>query len=251
MLLPAILLALSLASLAWFVRNDLADYRAFKLLTASADRQKRYRSWILKGFLLFSCVTLLALAILSRLPALVVLPAEFRPLSFDLQGHSAGSFAFGALLGILIAVLGSLVLGILLAPLLGRRVKPVQLGDVESLLPRNGAETAWTALLSLNAGLGEELYFRLLLPLLLVSIGARPLAAFLLAALVFGAAHFYQGIVGVLATTLLGAAFTALYLWTGSLWVAVAAHAFIDLLSLVVRPTLVRLAEKRTASIQA
>lgn len=249
MLVPALLLALCLGSLAWFIRNDRADYRAFKLLTSTADRQRRYRAWALRSFLLFSCAAVAALAILHRLRALVLLPAEFRPLFQSLQPHTADarSFVSGLVFGLLGALTGSLLIALLLPLILRRRVKPVMLGDVAPLMPRNAAETWWTALLSVNAGVGEELYFRLLLPLLLVSLTGNALLAFILAALLFGAAHFYQGVVGILATTAAGAVLTALYLWTGNLWMAVAAHALLDLLGLVVRPTLTRLAEARMA----
>jgi len=112
-------------------------------------------------------------------------------------------------------------------------------------MPRNRAETAHTAVLALNAGFGEELFFRLLLPLLLTLVLRNALAAFAIAAAIFGAIHLYQGVVGVLATALLGAAFAVLYLWTGSLWIAMGAHASVDLLSLVVRPTFTRLLTKK------
>jgi membrane protease YdiL (CAAX protease family) len=108
-------------------------------------------------------------------------------------------------------------------------------------MPCNWPETAHTAVLSLNAGLGEELYFRLLLPLLLTAVIGNALAAFLIATLLFGAVHAYQGVVGVVATTVLGAVFTCIYLITGTIWIPVALHAALDLLSLVVRPTIARL----------
>jgi membrane protease YdiL (CAAX protease family) len=62
--------------------------------------------------------------------------------------------------------------------------------------------------------------------------------------IVFGLAHAYQGWVGVLATTVVGAVFAGLYLSTGELWIVMAAHVVLDLLGLVVRPTLARLARR-------
>lgn len=251
MLLPAILLVLCLGSLAWFVRRDLAEYRAFKLLTETAGRQKKYRAWLLKTFLLFTCVTLAALADLGRLSALAALPPEFQPLFRNLNAHASHtSLLNGGLVGLFLGALaGGLVMGLLLPRLLRRRGKPraVQAGDIAALMPRNGAETVWTALLSVNAGIGEELYFRLLLPLLLVSLGSGALLAFILAGLIFGAVHFYQGIAGIVATTILGGLLAALYLWTGNVWIAVAAHALLDLVGLVIRPTLRRLSAQRSA----
>jgi uncharacterized protein len=249
MLLPAILLALCLGSLAWFVRKDLAAYQAFKRLTETGGRQRQYRAWLVKTFLLFTCATPAVLAILGRLRALTALPPEFQPLFLDLNAHASAASAFnGLLIGIFLGALAAgLVAGLLLPRLLRRNVKPVYAGDVAALLPRNGAETVWTALLSVNAGIGEELYFRLLLPLLLVSVGCGALSAFVLAVLIFGAVHFYQGVVGIVATTIIGALLAVLYLWTGNVWVAVAAHALLDLVGLVVRPTLLRMMAGRNA----
>lgn len=254
MVLPALLLALCLGSLAWFLRTDLGDYRAFKLLTETADRQRRYRLWALKSFLLFGCTTIAALALLGRLHALVALPADFHPLfqAMQLPAESAHSFNSGLLTGMLGALAGGLVVVLLLPRLLKRRSqfagKPLYAGDVAPLLPRNGAETVWGAVLSVNAGISEELYFRLLLPLLLASLGCSALAAFVIAGLIFGAVHFYQGIAGIVATTILGGAMAAVYLLSGDLWIAAATHAAIDLIGLVVRPSLSRLAASRAAS---
>jgi membrane protease YdiL (CAAX protease family) len=59
-----------------------------------------------------------------------------------------------------------------------------------------------------------------------------------LAAILFGAAHWYQGWTGVAVTSVMGMLFTALYLASGRLWVAIAFHAFLDLIGLVLRPAL-------------
>ena len=53
--------------------------------------------------------------------------------------------------------------------------------------------------------------------------------AVLLGALLFGMAHAYQGTRGVGQTALVGLAMAILYLISGSLWVPMALHAFIDL----------------------
>ena len=50
--------------------------------------------------------------------------------------------------------------------------------------------------------------------------------------------HRYQGWVGVIATTALGAVMTGLYLMTGSLWVVMLVHVLVDLNGLVVTPVL-------------
>jgi membrane protease YdiL (CAAX protease family) len=143
-----------------------------------------------------------------------------------------------------IGLVGATVVATILARRRGARGKALVLGDIEPLMPRNGAETFWTGLLSVNAGLGEELFFRLVLPLLIALVTGNTALAFVAAALVFGMVHSYQGWVGVLATTVLGLVFTGLYLASGALALPIAVHAGIDLMALVVRPTLARLAAR-------
>jgi membrane protease YdiL (CAAX protease family) len=54
-------------------------------------------------------------------------------------------------------------------------------------------------------------------------------------AAVFGAAHLYQGLAGVAATTTLGAVLGLLVITTGSLLPAMVLHALIDLRILLLR----------------
>ena len=93
-------------------------------------------------------------------------------------------------------------------------------------------------LLSLVAGVAEELFFRLALPLLVALATGSALAGFILSALLFAAAHRYQGKAGVIATGAMGVAFAVLYLASGALWLAIAAHIVVDLNSLVIRPAI-------------
>jgi membrane protease YdiL (CAAX protease family) len=240
MIRTVLLLVLCLAALVWFLRNDVAEYAAFKRLTETADRQRRYRVWILRSFLFFFCGSLLCLGILRRLPSLLILPVEFRALSQHLSiAHSATGtratlelFLVGAFLG---GALGGLALTMVF-----RRIRLRPVGDVAALLPRNAAESAWMALLSLNAGLSEECFFRLLLPLLFTRITGSALVAFLLSSVLFGVVHLYQGWPGIVATGFLGLLFSAIYLWSATLWVPMLLHAGLDLMGAVVRPALAR-----------
>jgi membrane protease YdiL (CAAX protease family) len=105
-------------------------------------------------------------------------------------------------------------------------------------MPRNRPEMVHAAMLSVAAGITEELAFRLYLPLLIALITGNALLAFAVAALLFGAMHLYQGWKGVAATMVVGLVMTAVYLMTGALWLAMLLHALIDLNGLVVRPLL-------------
>jgi membrane protease YdiL (CAAX protease family) len=247
-ILSGALLLLCLGGAWYFVRNDIADYSAFKLLTETAARQRRYRVWALKSFLVFSGLTVICLATLGRLRGLTTLPPEFHALSESIPsilGHlrlpTKGFVArFGAALLVvfLITLLVRLVIRVIAKKALADKPKLFVFGDIEPLMPRNWQESAHAALLALNAGLSEELFFRLLLPLLVTLLLGNALFGFVVATLIFGAIHFYQGPVGVVATTVLGFVFVDLYLWTGNLWVAVCAHILSDMIGLVIRPAI-------------
>jgi membrane protease YdiL (CAAX protease family) len=245
-LVPPLLLAASLAALAWFAWRDRAEYARFKALTETAERQRRYRAWLVTAFLLFLVGSLAVLAALGRLAATMREPDAFLPLTATLRRALPSNLVSPELLGGLVSGMVIAVVAItILSVRRGAKAPTVQLGDIDALLPRNGAETLWTLLLSLNAGVSEELFFRLLLPLLFVLAFGHAAIGFALAVVAFGLAHLYQGWVGVVATAFVGAVFTALYLWSGSLAVPIVLHVIIDLLGLVVRPTAARLLARR------
>jgi membrane protease YdiL (CAAX protease family) len=248
-LLAFVLLLFCVGALWFFVRNDAAEYAAFKRLTDTADRQRRYRVWALKSFAVFFAGGLICLALLHRVDAVIMLPLEFRPIAGHLQS-AVGRWQLPSA-GFAIGFGGALIVGLLLGVVLRSRSgksKPVTVGDIQALIPRNWPEIAHGLLLSVNAGLSEELFFRLLLPLLFAIVLGNALLAFVLAALIFGFVHLYQGWLGIVATSVLGLALTALYLWSGVLWAAMAAHALLDMLSLVIRPALTRLLVRQAVS---
>ncbi|MGH9598223.1 MAG: CPBP family intramembrane glutamic endopeptidase [Terracidiphilus sp.] len=235
--MPAVLFVLSIVMLVYFIRHDLADYQAFCRLTATKDRQRRYRAWIATGFLLFFLYPLLGLAVLHQIAAPIHFPSRFGPAALALRSHlPVGQYITAFLVGAGSSVVAGILLGIFLASRRKRTRWPLALGRIEPLMPRNKSELVHTAALSLNAGLSEEVFFRLFLPLLAMELHFGWLAAFLLAALLFGVTHIYQGAIGVAATTVLGLLLTAVYLASGSLWVAAGLHAGLDLVNIVVRP---------------
>ena len=245
-LVPALLLAAAVAALAWFTWRDRAEYARFKLLTETAGRQRRYRAWLVTAFLLFFVGSLGVLGVTGRLAAVIREPTGFLRLTAALRRALPSHLVSPELLGGMVSGLAIAVVAItVLSVRRGAQVQAVQLGDINALLPRNGAETLWTLLLSINAGVSEELFFRLTLPLLLALLTGNLVVAFAVAAAVFGFVHIYQGWTGVLATGFLGLALSALYLASGSLIAAMAAHAILDLFGLVVRPTLVRMLRRR------
>jgi membrane protease YdiL (CAAX protease family) len=249
--LTAYLILAALApTLIWFVKADCADYAAFKRLTRPEDRLARFRVWLIRSVLLFALASIAALALLGRLEALWAVPAEFTgALPDSLIPKSHGSASSGILIGMGVALTFGAVLGAFLPGLYGE--KPAGLGDIDALMPRNNAERRLACLLSVSAGTGEEIYFRLMLPLLLVLAGLQPLAAFAMAAVIFGLVHLYQGWKGVLATGAMGAFMSFVYILSGSLWLVVLVHVLIDLNGLVLRPFLARRFGKAQGADQA
>lgn len=102
-----------------------------------------------------------------------------------------------------------------------------QLGGVAAIFPRAASELPAFFGVSLTAGFCEELLFRgFLIWVLQPLVGLWPAAV--LSALLFGAAHAYQGPAGVIRTGLFGLVFTAIVLLTRSLWPAILLHAVVD-----------------------
>lgn len=232
-----ILLPAWLVALAWFARRDAREYAAFKALSQTSERQRRYRRWLATAFLLFGLGGLLSLALVGRLAALTEEPAAFVPLSKAIAGRLPAAGLAPDLLG---GVVGGMVIGVTLSVVLLQRTgrAPLQLGDIEPLMPRNLQEGLLATLLSLNAGVTEELFFRLVLPLLIVIVTGNAVVAVLGACAAFGLVHLYQGWKGMAATGAVGLAFAGVYLWAGSLLVPMALHVLLDILALAVRPAL-------------
>jgi len=243
----ALLAAFALGLIA-YTAYDRREYRTFKALTQTRDRQRHYRKWVLVSFVLFGLSSLSLLWLFGDLPAVLEIPAVLRGPFSAWIGEAKGALGHGALWLFLGGVAGGLVGGAAIAVLLRRRSpakKPAIIGDVESLLPRNRAEGAWATLLSVNAGLSEEIFFRLLLPLLVTALTGDALTGFLGAAAAFGLVHAYQGVWGVVATGVMGLVFSAIYVLTGSLFVVIALHALVDLRALVLAPALDALFTRR------
>ena len=108
-----------------------------------------------------------------------------------------------------------------------------------ALLPRTVRERRAFALLSVTAGVCEETLYRGVLAAVVTALwpGVGAVGAAMLSAAAFGLAHLYQGAVGVVTSTVLGACLGVLYLATGSLVLPACYHALVDLRILLVPPT--------------
>jgi len=102
-----------------------------------------------------------------------------------------------------------------------------QIEYVEPLLPHTRLEMHWFTAVSITAGICEEILYRGFLISYAAALVPKA-AAVLVASLLFGMGHAYQGSRGVLQTGLVGVGLAVLYLVSGSLWVPMAVHGFID-----------------------
>jgi membrane protease YdiL (CAAX protease family) len=105
-----------------------------------------------------------------------------------------------------------------------------RLAGVAAILPHNESEYRWFVVVSLTAGVCEELLYRGFLTWVLGAYIGVP-AALLLVAVGFGLAHAYQGRRGILKTAGVGLVLGAVVLATGWLGPAMITHALVDLVA--------------------
>lgn len=245
LLLVGLLVALAAMNL-----SDLRAWKAFKQVEDSRLRRRTLRLWTLTSFIAFGVGTVVILALLGRTEALLALPVELAVLAPRMVARQAisGDYMLGMGLG---ATIGLAFAGVVWFWRLRKAGQPM-LGDVQPLMPRNGRELLTAIPLAINAGVSEELFFRLLLPLVAAQATGSAVWGFIIAGAAFGLMHWYQGWKGVLAVTLMGGVFTWLYLSTGSLLKPIISHIVIDLIALVLRPAIgLWIARRRSASNQA
>lgn len=234
------LLAMGAAMTLW-VRRDAEQYRRFKAVEDSAGRRAFYGRWTAQSFAMLVGASLITLRLANELSAPFEFPAAFGPARAALGDGGPGRASLpGLTIGLVVGMTASIVLA---AVMRRRRVRDraaPMIGDVEPLLPRDGREALAALPLCLNAGFSEELFFRCALPVLLVAVAGSWLAAFGISTVAFGLVHAYQGWKGVVATMLAGAVLSALYVASASLPAVMGVHAAIDIVGLILRPTLVR-----------
>jgi membrane protease YdiL (CAAX protease family) len=114
-----------------------------------------------------------------------------------------------------------------------REVTAENLQSELGFLPATAYEYFHFIFLALTAGICEEFIFRgYFIRYFQCLLGSEETytLAILLPALIFGAVHFYQGWRAVIKITAMAIMFGYVFVHTGSLWVLMIVHAFIDLL---------------------
>jgi membrane protease YdiL (CAAX protease family) len=163
---------------------------------------------------------------LRKLP-LRQLVGEWRP------GARAWLTDLGVALGYWVIALSVLaLLGNVLVKLSGSHIDPQKISGVtQKLAPVTGLEMVLFLVMSISAGICEELVFRGYLQQQFARMGHSVWAGVALSALVFGGAHGYEGIAGVLLIAAYGAMFGVLALRRRGLRTGMIAHAWHDSVS--------------------
>jgi membrane protease YdiL (CAAX protease family) len=239
-MVAGLIASLGILMVALQIWQDRRTYPRFKAMTATSERQGMYRYWAIDACLRYGGLGVVGLVLLHHMSALWTMPPDFLsawqdtaqrfgldPLKFEALGAGLSG-------GILIGTLAVSVMPLIMRKFGGKT--PKLTGDIAALIPRNRAEIRWGAVISVNAGIIEEIFFRLLMPFAWFALTGNVITALLISVVLFGFVHAYQGVVGVLATMAVGAVLTMVYLATQQIWVAILLHALIDLRVLVFLP---------------
>lgn len=107
-------------------------------------------------------------------------------------------------------------------------------GDVEFLLPKTGTERVFWILLSLTAGICEEVAFRgyLITRIRIMGKTKSWILPVIIASIIFGSGHTYQGLGGFILLSIYGAMFAMFFIKTKTLWPCIIAHFFQDFAAL-------------------
>jgi membrane protease YdiL (CAAX protease family) len=111
-------------------------------------------------------------------------------------------------------------------------------GHLGVLIPGSHLERCWFGVVSIGAGISEELVFRgfLIYYLGLYLPQINTWEKVVLTAVIFGVAHLYQGWQGIMGASILGLIAAGIYVISGSLLVPMVLHAVIDWRLLLMLP---------------
>ena len=203
--------------------------RMKKLLSLSSTEGIRVKH-SLKN-IIFGCATLLALFVMCLFAGISFTNIGLRPISFDYN--------------ILFTVITLVLCGLIFVQFLYQAISPKykktekDLGDpskssynkvLETLLPRTREEKIAAAIDSVTTGIYEEILARgfLFYVLQMQFPNLSIIFVVLITSLVFGIAHFYQGIQGIIMTTVAGILLGFLFVVTGSLIPSIFLHFFVN-----------------------
>jgi membrane protease YdiL (CAAX protease family) len=217
-------------------------YRQLKEAVANGDTHARTRTY--QRALAFEWISALLAVIALRCdwsklnPKLLGLAGTRLMQSFSAGGDAAHGVVFGVLIGVLAGTVGMIAVRMKARRRGARPAADVNapqpwwrklLPDFTALLPSTTQERLLWVLVAISAGVCEEVVFRgWLLAMLHGQMGLNGAALIGVAAALFGLAHIYQRMAGVILTAFAGALFCVLYVATGSLLVPIVLHIIVD-----------------------
>jgi membrane protease YdiL (CAAX protease family) len=159
----------------------------------------------------------------------------FEARSFTLLGLGSPSFSEGSFL-VSAGVVGLIIAALLYQNYSAKSASEDELNKLKQtlsplkfVLPHTQGELRWCTGLAFTAGIVEEILWRGFLIIYLQTY--LPLwAALGLSVLLFGLAHCYQGLRQLPGVLFVGGLLTALFYFSGSLWLSILCHISIDLL---------------------
>lgn len=235
-------------------RRDKRKYEEFTSMEETEARQKFFKAWTIEPFILYGLLSILILFWIEQISSLKVIPdflVEFVNSLKLKSGIRNSKIISGIFKGIAISIVPVLIFGSTIGTYIreykdnkDRKLKEDlssgenDVRNLDSLIPKNYKERIWGVVLSINAGFSEEIFFRLLAPILIYSVTGSALISIIGSTIWFGLAHYYQGISGIIITCLVGLLLFAVYLITQNIWITMIVHTTLDLNGLVLSPWL-------------
>ena len=249
-----LIILLSLIALSFYsFRRDKNQYELFARLTDDERRLSFYKRWTLEPFLLYGALSIIVLFIIGEERYLMKMPEFLVSFldSFSIQDKIRNDTISGIIKGVKLSLLPMLIIGSTLATILHAynsykdvsnpdltEISDNNFRNLDPFIPRNYNERFWGAILSLNAGFAEELFFRLLAPILIYAVTGSALLAIIGSTIWFGLGHYYQNVSGVLVSCIVGFLLFMVYLITQNIWLTMLVHAILDLNGMVLSPWL-------------
>ncbi len=204
-----------------------------QLTHGSLSRYTLYTIWVGESWLLFALWPVVALALLGKLEGL------FTPIvQTDLLPRlAAQSIANDDIAGVIVGVVMGIVALFFVMRWKTKQAKTKR-QNPDPIIPRSREELWLATVVSVTAGVTEEIFFRAALPIILYVATSNELVAIWSSIVLFGVEHMYQGWKGVLATMFIGFVFMRLFISSGTLLVPVVLHILIDFNSFVLQPWL-------------
>lgn len=234
--------------------KDGKDFDRFTTFEDTYNRNKFFRKWTIEPFVLYGLSAIIILFFIGEISSINSIPNFLKEFANSIRStvtQTENRFLSGLLNGLLLSTIPILLFGGTIGTILKEysihknrdengnpKEQSENFRKLEFLIPRNYGERIWGALLSINAGFSEELFFRILAPILIYSVTGSALIAIIGSTLWFGCAHYYQGVFGIVVTFFVGLLLFLVYLISSSIWVTMLIHAVIDLNGLVLGPWL-------------